>query len=42
VRASFAEYAAEWLLDAAAEYRGAPPSGFPLGSEPLQLAEGLA
>jgi sarcosine oxidase, subunit gamma len=25
VRASFAEYLAEWLLDAAAEYRGAPP-----------------
>jgi sarcosine oxidase subunit gamma len=42
VRASFAEYVAEWLLDAAAEYRGAPPSGFPLGSEALQVAEGLA
>lgn len=25
VRASFAEYLAEWLLDATAEYRGAPP-----------------
>lgn len=25
VRASFAEYLAEWLLDAAAEYRGDPP-----------------
>ena len=26
VRASFAEYLAEWLLDASGEYRGAPPA----------------
>jgi sarcosine oxidase subunit gamma len=30
VRASFAEYLAEWLLDAAAEYRGAAPSDLSL------------
>jgi sarcosine oxidase subunit gamma len=28
-RASFAEYVAAWLLDAAAEYRGAPPPAAP-------------
>jgi sarcosine oxidase subunit gamma len=30
VRASFAEYLAEWLVDAAAEYRGAAPSDLSL------------
>ena len=33
VRASFAEYLAEWLLDAAAEYRGAPPLDLSLAGE---------
>jgi sarcosine oxidase subunit gamma len=31
VRASFAEYLAEWLLDASGEYRGAPPADLSLG-----------
>ena len=34
VRASFAEYLAEWLLDAAAEYRGAAPLELALQSTP--------
>jgi sarcosine oxidase subunit gamma len=33
VRSSFAEYLAEWLLDAAAEYRGAPPLDLSLAGE---------
>lgn len=34
VRSSFAEYLAEWLLDAAAEYRGAPPLHLSLAVDP--------
>ncbi|HET6868240.1 MAG TPA: sarcosine oxidase subunit gamma family protein [Solirubrobacteraceae bacterium] len=34
VRSSFAEYLAEWLLDAAAEYRGAPPLHVSLAVDP--------
>jgi sarcosine oxidase subunit gamma len=34
VRASFAEYLAEWLIDAAAEYRGAAPSDLSLLRRP--------
>ena len=34
VRATFAEYLAEWLLDAAAEYRGVPPLDLSLAGEP--------
>ena len=34
VRASFAEYLAEWLLDASAEYRGAAPLDLSLHSAP--------
>jgi sarcosine oxidase, subunit gamma len=33
VRASFAEYLAEWMLDGAAEYRGAPPLDLSLGGD---------
>jgi sarcosine oxidase subunit gamma len=38
VRASFAEYLAEWLLDASGEYRGAPPADLSLGHT-MQMAE---
>jgi sarcosine oxidase subunit gamma len=37
-RASFAEYVAEWLLDASAEYRGAPPADLSL-EHTMQMAE---
>ena len=33
IRASFADYLAEWLLDASAEYRGAPPVDLSLAAE---------
>ena len=38
VRASFAEYLAEWLLDASGEYRGAPPADLSLGHT-IEMAE---
>jgi sarcosine oxidase, subunit gamma len=38
VRASFAEYLAEWLLDASGEYRGAPPADLSVGHT-TQMAE---
>jgi sarcosine oxidase subunit gamma len=38
VRASFAEYLAEWLLDASGEYRGVPPADLSLGHT-MQMAE---
>jgi sarcosine oxidase subunit gamma len=38
VRASFAEYLAEWLLDASGEYRGAPPADLSVGHT-MQMAE---
>jgi sarcosine oxidase subunit gamma len=38
VRASFAEYLAEWLLDAAAEYRGAAPLDLSLQSHAAVVA----
>lgn len=38
VRASFAEYLAEWLLDASGEYRGAPPADLSVGHT-TQIAE---
>ena len=37
VRASFAEYLAEWLIDAAAEYRGAAPSDLSLLQQPAAV-----
>ena len=37
VRASFAEYLAEWLIDAAAEYRGAAPSDLSLLQRPAAV-----
>jgi sarcosine oxidase subunit gamma len=37
VRASFAEYLAEWLIDAAAEYRGVAPSGLSLLQRPSEV-----
>jgi sarcosine oxidase, subunit gamma len=37
-RASFAEYVAEWLLDASGEYRGAPPADLSL-EHTMQMAE---
>jgi sarcosine oxidase subunit gamma len=37
VRASFAEYLAEWLIDAAAEYRGAAPSDLSLQQRPAAV-----
>ena len=41
VRASFAEYTAEWLLDAAAEYRGAPPLDLTSGEPAARPAGAL-
>jgi sarcosine oxidase, subunit gamma len=38
VRASFAQYVAEWLLDASGEYRGAPPADLSVGHT-MQMAE---
>src|SRR6185437_2192718 len=38
VRASFAEYLAEWLIDAAAEYRGAAPSDLSLLQQPAVVS----
>ena len=38
VRASFAEYVAEWLLDASGEYRGAPPANLSL-EHTMHMAE---
>ena len=37
VRASFAEYLAEWLIDAAAEFRGADPSDLSLLQRPSEV-----
>jgi sarcosine oxidase subunit gamma len=37
VRSSFAEYLAEWLIDAAAEYRGAAPSDLSLLQRPAAV-----
>jgi sarcosine oxidase, subunit gamma len=38
VRASFAKYVAEWLLDASGEYRGVPPADLSVGHT-MQMAE---
>jgi sarcosine oxidase, subunit gamma len=42
VRASFAEYLAEWLLDAAAEYRGIAPLNLSLQSSATVVASSAA